>query len=292
MDDSEIQETMGVRFQRVPHAADEAEVRARHESNRRGWNEGAEAYRDRVDKAIEFLKQGGSNLHPIERANLARLGPLREWCRTAIHLQCASGEDTLSLWNEGATRIIGVDISDVHIENARRLSGALGAPASWHRCDLLDAPPDLDGTADLVYTGRGALCWILDLRGWASVVARLLIPGGVVHVLDDHPASALFDPGADALVPSGLHYFEHSEWSQGWPDSYIGMMGQPVEEHARKYERLWPLASIVQALLDQGLALEFLGEHAEGYWNNFNRLSPETAARIPRTFSLLARRPR
>src|SRR5512147_252494 len=97
MDDSEIQETMGVRFRRVPHAADEAEVRARHESNRRGWNEGAEAYRARVDKAIGFLKGGGSSLHPIERANLARVGPLRAWCRTAIHLQCASGEDTLSL---------------------------------------------------------------------------------------------------------------------------------------------------------------------------------------------------
>jgi len=48
---------------------------------------------------------GGSNLHPIERANL---GDLRPWCRAAIHLQCASGRDTLSLWNEGAGRVVGV----------------------------------------------------------------------------------------------------------------------------------------------------------------------------------------
>ena len=102
----------------------------------------------------------GSSLHPIERANL---GDLRTWCGTAIHLQCASGRDTLSLWNEGVAEVIGVDIADVHIANAQRLSAALGAPATWYRCDVLETPSTLDGRADLVYTGQGALCWLHDL---------------------------------------------------------------------------------------------------------------------------------
>jgi hypothetical protein len=68
-----------------------------------------------LEDTLAFLRAGGSNLHPIERTNL---GDLRAWCTTAIHLQCASGCDTLSLWNEGVTRVIGIDISDLHIANA------------------------------------------------------------------------------------------------------------------------------------------------------------------------------
>ena len=98
--------------------------------------------RRRFEETLAFLQAGGSSLHPIERANL---GDLRTWCGTAIHLQCASGRDTLSLWNEGVAQVIGVDIADVHIANAQRLSAALGAPATWYRCDVLETPSALDG---------------------------------------------------------------------------------------------------------------------------------------------------
>jgi SAM-dependent methyltransferase len=278
----------GMRFEVEPPAAGRDQVRARHEANRRAWNEGAAFYTAQLEKTREFLRAGGSSLHPIERANL---GDLRTWCGTAIHLQCASGEDTLSLWREGASRVIGVDISDVHIENARRLSAALGAPAAWYRCDVLETPSELDGQADLVYTGQGALCWIHDLTPWAAVVHRLLKPGGRFHVLDDHPVTYLFDMDAETLVPSGADYFAHAEVSRGWPPSYIGDLGRPVAEHARKHERLWSLAAVFQALRGAGLTIEHLGEHPDPYWNGFPHLRPELARRIPMTFSLLARRP-
>ena len=182
-------------------AADAAEVRARHDANRAAWNEGAARYTEEIEETIAFLRSGGSNLHPVERANL---GDLAAWCRMAIHLQCASGRDTLSLWNEGVSQVVGVDISDVHIANARRISAALAAPATWYRCDVLDTPHELDGTADLVYTGRGALCWLHDLNGWAAVIARLLKPGGLFHVFDDHPVNWLFEQDTEDLVADAL----------------------------------------------------------------------------------------
>ncbi len=279
---------LGVTFQTEAPAATASEVRARHAANRAAWNEAADHYARRLDKAIAALGAGKSTLHPVERANL---GDLKAWCGTAIHLQCASGEDTLSLWLEGARRVVGVDISDVHIANARRLGEALGAPASWHRCDVLDAPGELDGTADLVYTGRGALCWLHDLDGWARVIHRLLRPGGRFHVLDDHPCAYLFDMEADRLVPSGLSYFDHAEWSQGWPSIYIDDLAKPAAEQARKHERMWMISTVFRALTKAGLAVEHLGEHAQGYWDNFPNLPPELRATLPLTFSLMARKP-
>jgi len=266
---------------------DEAEVRARHESNRAAWNEGAAHYTERLDQAIEFLRAGKSNLHPVERRNL---GDLRTWCKVAIHLQCASGRDTLSLWNEGVEKVIGVDISDVHIENARKMTAALGAPAEWYRCDVLDTPHELDGTADLVYTGRGALTWIQDLNPYVEVVARLLKPGGVYHVLDDHPVNNLFDQESEELVYSGYSYFGHFGSSQGWPTSYIGQLSIPVEKLSRQYEALWNLMDIHNALVRAGLTVEYLGEHLEPYWDPFPNLKPELKEKIPQTFSMLARK--
>ncbi|MEM7119061.1 MAG: methyltransferase domain-containing protein [Chloroflexota bacterium] len=266
-------------------AEDKAEVRQRHESNRAGWNEGAARYSEGLEKTIAFLRGGGSSLHRLEKANL---GDLKAWCKTAVHLQCASGEDTLSLWNEGVAEVVGVDISDVHIANAQKTSDALNAPARWYRCDILDTPAELNETADLVYTGQGALCWLHDLDGWARVVYRLLKPDGIVHILDDHPTSWLFDQEKSVVMAAGISYFGYTESNQGWGPTYIGELDKPREELAVKYERLWTLAEIFQALTKAGLTVTHLGEHADEYWEAFPYLPPEEKAKLPMTFTMMA----
>lgn len=271
-----------------PAAQTMDEVRALHESNRRSWNEGAlHGYTPENDATIEFLRSGHSSLHPVERTYLADILP---GCGLAIHLQCASGRDTLSLLNEGVQRVIGVDISDVHIDNARKISAALNAPAEWYRCDILDTPAELNGTADLVYTGRGALCWLHDLDAWAQVIARLLKPGGVVSVFEGHPFTWLFQTEAETYLYNGVNFFDHRESGTGWPDTYIGNEGMPVEEQSIKYECLWPVSRVFMALVRAGLTVVHFGEHPEPFWDEFPHLKPELAGRIPNTFSLLARK--
>ena len=280
--------SLNVEVRCEPLANDEEDVKARHESNRASWNEGAQRYTEELEETIEFLRAGKSNLHPVERENL---GDLRSWCKTAIHLQCASGRDTLSLWNEGVPQVIGVDISDVHIANARKITDVLKAPATWYRCDILETPHNLDKTADLVYTGRGSLCWLHDLDKWAEVIYRLLKPGGIMHILDDHPMTWLFDPEKETYVYSGLHYFTHSESSQGWSSNYIGDLDIPMEQQSKKFERLWPVSSVFQSLRKAGLVVEHFGEHPETFWDTFPNLQPELMGRIPMTFSMVARKP-
>lgn len=265
------------------------EIRDRHEANRQGWNEGAAAgYSHQVVQTTQFIRDGKSNLHPVERTYLADILPR---CDLAIHLQCASGKDTLSLLNEGVKRVIGVDISDVHIENARQTSAALNAPADWYRCDLLDTPHELDGSADLVYTGRGALCWLQELDGWAAVIFRLLKPGGWVSIFDEHPVTWLFDTQASELKCSGADYFNTCESGAGWPTTYIGDIGIPLEEQTRTYNCLWTLAQIFTALTRAGLVVVHLGEHPDPYWEQFPNLPPNLLVKIPHTFSILARKP-
>ncbi|MFY9234248.1 MAG: class I SAM-dependent methyltransferase [Fimbriimonadaceae bacterium] len=261
-----------------------------HQANRAGWNEGAEWYAEHQQEGIEFLRSGGKNFCPPELPYLEGLG---EWCRRAIHLQCAGGRDTLSLWNLGAHEVVGVDISDRMIELARGKSDALKAPAMWFRCDVLETHAELDGTADLVYTGRGAINWIMDIEAWARVPARLLKPGGKLYVFEGHPISSIWQLEAKEFLldPDWGDYFNrtpHAE--QGWPDTYIGALSKPKEQHATKHEVLWGIGDVINALLAAGLVMERFEEHADPYWDMFPNMAPGLMRRIPQTFSLLMRK--
>lgn len=279
-----------MKIRAVPTAADDTEVRWRHQVNRAGWNEAAAHYAAELDEAIAFVLAGKSNVHPVERSNL---GELRSWCRRAIHLQCASGKDTLSLLNEGVAEVVGIDISERMIDNARRMAEAAAMPARFECCDIADAPGDLDGWADLVYTGRGALCWLHDLRVWGKTVARLLAPGGIVHVFDDHPISFAFDPDASTFVTiPDFNYFVRSEGVRGWASSYIldDALGKP-EDLVEKFVRVWTIADVFSALHRAGLSVEHLGEHPDQYYDPFPALEPKLRGTMPLTFSMLARKP-
>jgi SAM-dependent methyltransferase len=269
-------------------AGERQDVRGMHDANRRAWDEAAERYEGWFDEAVELIGRGGSNLFPVE-ARL--LGDLHGRCRRAIHLQCAGGRDTLSLWNLGAAEVVGIDFSPRMLELARRLTDAVGAPARWFEADVLDAPTELDGTGDLVYTGRGALMWIQDLDAWAAVVRRLLVPGGRFVLFDGHPVEWLFDVGPDgSWVATDYDYFAGPEASKGWAPEYIDRLSRADEEQHWKFARAWTLGEVVTSLLRGGVAIDEVAEHPVDWWGGHADARPEERGRIPLSFSIVGTR--
>src|SRR5687768_12826461 len=87
-----------------PATTDEAsDVPGWHAANRAAWDEAAERYEGWFDEAVALIASGGSNLFPVEQD---LIGDLNGRCRRAIHLQCAAGRDTLSLWTLGADEVV------------------------------------------------------------------------------------------------------------------------------------------------------------------------------------------
>src|ERR1700693_135850 len=106
---------------RRPTPAELADIPTMHAANRIAWDQAAERYEGWFDESVAQIRAGGCSLFPVEQDLIC---DLRGQCRRAIHLQCAGGRDTLSLWNLGADEVVGVDFSPRMLDLARRLAGA------------------------------------------------------------------------------------------------------------------------------------------------------------------------
>jgi SAM-dependent methyltransferase len=274
---------------RPPTPAEIADIGAMHAANRAAWDEAAERYEGWLAEAIELIRNGGTNLFGAE---IELIGDLHGRCRRAIHLQCAGGRDTLSLWNLGADEVVGIDFSPRMLDLARRLTEATGAPATWIESDVLLTPHDLDGTADLVYTGRGSLLWLQDLDAWAAVVARLLSPTGRFVLFEGHPVEWLFDVDAEGRwVATDYDYFGGVEASKGWAPEYIDRLSIGDADQSWKFARAWTLGEVITSLLRSGLRLERVTEYPIDWWGGHADVRHEDRGRIPLSFSVVAHGP-
>ncbi len=258
-------------------------------STQAAWDMTARKYAPSVDQDIEFLRHGGISLLDREQQALSRL-PVRG---RAIHLQCSHGLDTLSLVNLGFSEVIGVDVSKAMLALARTKSDRLAWPARWVHADVLDPSEELFGTADLVYTGKGAIPWVRSIAGWAEVVSRLLRPGGYLYVYEGHPLDWIWEPGADGhrLHPVRSYFDDGPRPNEDFPARAVERYRSPDASAPIAWEYHWTLGEIVSAAVQAGLEIETLAEHAEHYWPRFASIPDDELRRVPHTFSLRARRP-
>jgi SAM-dependent methyltransferase len=273
---------------RSPSAAELADVRGMHDANRAAWDEAAERYEGWFEESVAEIRGGGSNLFPVEEA---LIGDLHGRCQRAIHLQCAAGRDSLALWTLGADEVVGIDFSPRMLELAGRLTAATGAPARWILADVLDAPSELDGTGDLVYTGRGAIIWLQDLDAWAATVVRLLAPTGRFVLFDGHPVEWLFDVDADGRwAATDYDYFAGPEASKGWSPGFIDHLSIADADQGWKFARAWTLGEVVTSLLRGGLRIQEVQEHPVDWWGGHGDARPDERGRIPLSFSIVGGR--
>jgi SAM-dependent methyltransferase len=261
-----------------------------HQDNGAAWNVTAAIYERDEQRDIEFLRAGGNALLAPEKAVLRDLG---QWCRRAIHLQCAGGLETLSLLKQGAGEVVGIDISERMIVSARRKTEALSARADWYCCDILSAPAALDGTADLVHTGRGALLWMMDLDAWARLVYRLLKPGGRLHIFEGHPLDRVWDFQATSYqldAERGDYFSQVPGGGEIWPKPFIDRQEEVDPASIRLHDRQWTLGQIINTVIRAGLQVDYFNEYSLPFWDQFKEIPEEMLQKLPHTFTLLAKK--
>ena len=278
---------------------DRADLEASFASNQRLWDAWTKVHAEGEFYDVAGFRQGGVRVRPYE---IEALGDVTG--KTLLHLQCHFGLDTLS-WARLGAQVTGVDFSPAAITLARELAADVGLPeARFIESNIYQVPLRLGDEFDIVYTSRGVLGWLPDIRGWARVVARFVKPGGRFYITEAHPVLQVFE---DEGVSPGELRLRYPYWEHGDPlifDVHGSYADPNADLGAEHQEHGWDhgLGEIVTALIDAGLRIDKLIEYPFLEWkvdflveeepgNDRWVLPPGTSGELPLMFSLMASKP-
>ena len=238
-----------------------ASDRRRMSVNRRKWDESVPLHVAAPTYDVPSFLRGRSTLRPLE---IREMGSVRG--KSLLHLQCHFGLDTLS-WARLGARVTGVDFSLPAVQAARRLARKVGLRARFIHSNVYDLPQVLEERFDIVYTGKGAMCWLPDVDRWAEIAASCLKPGGRFYLLEDHPFAEVFpnDPPITKLEPK-IPYFG----TRALREDYAGTYATRTKmRHKVSYSWIHPVAETLSALTRNGLEVASVREYPFSYWHRY-----------------------
>jgi len=177
-------------------------------------------------------------------------------------LQCHFGLDTLS-WARLGGQVTGVDLSPASIHEAERLSIESGIPAKFICCNIYDLQLHLDEKFDIVFTSYGTIGWLPDLNKWAELIAFYLKPGGFFYLAEFHPVVWMFDEQFEFVK---YHYHNQEVIKTETEETYTG---HKVGVAGPEYSWNHSLSEVINALITNGLRIEFLNEFSYSPYSNF-----------------------
>lgn len=228
------------------------------------------------------------------------LGDLRG--RRLLHLQCHLGTETVAFAAKGA-EVTGLDFSGESLALARGLAADRGLAIDYVQADVHDARDAVDGEFDVVYTGKGSLCYLPDLDRWAGVVRDLLKPGGALYVVEFHPllyALGVVPIGDERGDSQGLMLRADFLSGRGPDEHDAGRTytdGPELTEATVSYEWRHGVGEVVTALVGAGLRVDRLREDHRLPWPRWPSMSrdadgwfalPADAPRIPLFYAVRA----
>ncbi|GAA4549036.1 class I SAM-dependent methyltransferase [Amycolatopsis samaneae] len=264
-------------------------------ANEANWNE-----RTPIHLASRFygLAEGRAPefwFAPFEWADLGELGG-----RDLVHLQCHLGTETLAFARKGA-RTTGLDFSAEAVDAAKGIADAAGLDVGYVRSNVYDAVAALGANRfDVVYTGKGAVCYLPDLPRWASVVADLLRPGGFLYLVEFHPLFTALGPTPGPENAQDLllrHDYLEGRGAIERDATRTYTDGPELREATTAYEWVHGLGELVTALSGAGLSVTSLRETELLPWPRWERMVPaedgwwrlpDSEPRVPLLYALKA----
>ncbi|MFD1146454.1 class I SAM-dependent methyltransferase [Saccharothrix hoggarensis] len=273
------------------------EVDAMVRANQANWDA-----RTPVHVASEFYAVGRRDpqrwFAPFEWAALGDLAG-----REVAHLQCHIGTETIALARRGA-HVTGLDFSAAAVAEARRIAAEEGVEIDYVQADVHDAVERLGAARfDVVYTGKGSLCYLPDLPRWAATVADLLTPGGFVYVAEFHPLLNALGPkpepgeGPELLL---RHDYLEGRGAIERDATYTYTDGPALTTATVAYEWMHSIGEVVTALVRAGLRIHDQTESDLLPWPRWERMTrtdsgwwalPDGDPRIALMYGLKASKP-
>jgi len=224
--------------------------------------------------------------------------------REVVHLQCHLGVETMAFALKGA-RTCGLDFSSASVLVARRIACWAGMAIEYVHADVYDAVEALGPHRfDIVYTGKGALCYLPDLPAWAQTISRLLKPGGFLYLVEFHPLLNALGPTQKPGVPDDLiirYDYLGGRGAIERDSTHTYTDGPALAGDTLHYEWAHGVGEVVTAVAQAGLTVESLTETSLMPWRRWPSMvcgddgwwgMPGSEPRFPVLYALKARVPR
>lgn len=255
-------------------------------SNLAAWEEAASIHaRHNQARLIEaFSKLGYSCLDDLEREHLEALEIAS---KDVAQICCNNGQELLSIKNMGAARCVGFDGAQSFIDQANELAQAAGLVVEFVCTDVYDIDERYHLSFDVVTITVGVLSWMPDLPRFFSIVSKLVKPGGVLFIYEQHPILEMIKPDdADAPIVWELSYFNKDPYVETDGLDYFGgeqYDAKPVASF------LHTMAEIITAGIGNGLDVEHFEEfphHISNTWWNVEK----SGVGLPMCYTLVFRK--
>ncbi|WP_083545052.1 bifunctional 2-polyprenyl-6-hydroxyphenol methylase/3-demethylubiquinol 3-O-methyltransferase UbiG [Paenibacillus sp. NAIST15-1] len=266
---------------------DTVEIKDYTEANRRSWNQVAARHHKGKEERKKLFRQKGYSV--LDETITAKLKAYGLEGKSVAHLCCNDGTETLSLKNLGAASCIGFDISDLAIDEARKLAIDAGIECEFMQTDVYEIPEQYSGTFDLIYISAGSLIWFPDLSLFFQMVQRLLKDGGNVLIYDIHPVLFMLDENdKEHPLEMKFSYFidEPRVYNEG-----LDYINKETYEGAPYYVFDPTLSHIMSCTLSNGLMIQSFDEYEHDISALYDHLKDQEV-KLPKCYVLSARKQR
>ncbi|MCL5410520.1 MAG: class I SAM-dependent methyltransferase [Patescibacteria group bacterium] len=253
--------------------------------NKKWWNDVTSVHLRSKLYDLPGFKNGKNSLVSIEQEEL---GCVKD--KSLLHLMCHFGMDTLSWARLGATTT-GVDLSDKAIRLARKLSKEVKTPATFICSDIYKLPDVLDKKFDIVFTSYGVLCWVQNIKKWAKIINHFLNKDGVFYISELHPFTNILSYDFKIFYK----YFDKGPYIDDSDGTYTDWSARVK---GFTYEWSYTISDVINALIKEGLKIEFVHEFPFSMYDQFPGLMEQNKKgqyvlknkriQIPLLFSLKA----
>jgi len=254
------------------------------EKNRRAWNEANEKHvKARLEQDCFEIRNEDQFLEPVILNYIEDNNLIKD--KTIAQLCCNSGRETISLKRLGAAKIVGFDISDEAIKEARLLNRQAGEDCDFIQTDVYDIGKEFNNGFDLIFISAGSLIWLPDLKQFFAITSRLLKNGGGVLIHEIHPLVWTLEdaPSTNPLQISNSYFKEGPVLEHGGLD-YIGDEDYEGEEN---YTFDHTFSDILNALIKNGFKILEVNEYPQDISGCFHHLEGQEIM-LPLSYMLFA----
>jgi 2-polyprenyl-3-methyl-5-hydroxy-6-metoxy-1,4-benzoquinol methylase len=258
--------------------------------NQKFWDEIAPVHEKSYN--IAKLKNKDSLIDKFQKNDFY---PVKD--KKILYLQCHIGTDSISLALDGA-KVTAVDFSEKSIEIANKLNREIGTDVEFISSNIFDLKNKLSGKFDIVYTSKGVLAWVSDIKKWSEIISYYLKIGGIFYIMEIHPVKFIFDDTVKNDLKVKYSYF-HNNQPMLWEDEYPDYSDKTYIPKSGSYEWTWSLSDIINALIENGLKIEKFNEYDKLFYDGHPGMIKGSdglwylekyKGMIPYTFTIIARK--